>query len=155
MTNSCGGFCKERKENGDIDSIEDVIFRVAYRSIKENVKNTKVNIRAFEGLVHSGALDQFIPDYVKNNENILSKREYLVHKFHLITENSYPKTKEELVDIVEEKGKESIISFAEGDEQRMMLMGLKRFTKYTNYPNIVGLRNEIAEKVKLEKKYCF
>tara|TARA_Y100000034_G_scaffold137043_1_gene219546 strand:+ start:16252 stop:20967 length:4716 start_codon:yes stop_codon:yes gene_type:complete len=94
---------KERKENGDFDSIEDVIFRVAYRSIKENVKNTKVNIRAFEGLVHSGALDQFIPDYVKNNENILSKREYLVHKFHLITENSYPKTKEELVDIVEEK----------------------------------------------------
>lgn len=94
---------KERKENGDFDSIEDVIFRVAYRSIKENVKNTKVNIRAFEGLVHSGALDQFIPDYVKNNKNILSKREYLVHKFHLITENSYPKTKEELVDIVEEK----------------------------------------------------
>ena len=43
------------------------------------------------------------------------------------------------VDIVEEKGKESIISFAEGDEQRMMLMGLKRFTKYQNYPDIVDL----------------
>ena len=59
------------------------------------------------------------------------------------------------VDIVEEKGKESIISFAEGDEQRMMLMGLKRFTKYTNYPDIVDLRIEIAEKVKAENKYCF
>ena len=59
------------------------------------------------------------------------------------------------VDIVEEKGKESIISFAEGDEQRMMLMGLKRFTKYTNYPDIVDLRKEIAEKVKAENKYCF
>lgn len=59
------------------------------------------------------------------------------------------------VDIVEEKGKESIISFAEGDEQRMMLMGLKRFTKYANYPDIVDLRNEIAEKVKAENKYCF
>jgi hypothetical protein len=59
------------------------------------------------------------------------------------------------VDIIEEKGKESIISFAEGDEQRMMLMGLKRFTKYTNYPDIVDLRNEIAEKVKAENKYCF
>ncbi|HRZ74212.1 MAG TPA: acyl-CoA dehydrogenase family protein, partial [Flavobacterium sp.] len=42
------------------------------------------------------------------------------------------------VDIVTQKGKESIISFAEGDEQRMMLMGLRRFTKYTNMPNIVG-----------------
>ena len=59
------------------------------------------------------------------------------------------------VDIVEEKGKESIISFAEGDEQRMMLMGLKRFTKYANYPDIVDLRIEIAEKVKTENKYCF
>jgi alkylation response protein AidB-like acyl-CoA dehydrogenase len=59
------------------------------------------------------------------------------------------------VDIIEEKGKESIISFAEGDEQRMMLMGLNRFTKYVNYPDIVDLRNEIAEKVKAENKYCF
>ncbi len=59
------------------------------------------------------------------------------------------------VSIIEGKGKESIISFAEGDEQRMMLMGLKRFTKYTNYPDIVDLRNEIAEKVKAENKYCF
>ena len=59
------------------------------------------------------------------------------------------------VSIVEGKGKESIISFAEGDEQRMMLMGLKRFTKYTNFPDIVDLRNEIAEKVKAENKYCF
>ncbi|AXT19633.1 acyl-CoA dehydrogenase [Flavobacteriaceae bacterium AU392] len=59
------------------------------------------------------------------------------------------------VDIVEKNGKESIISFAEGDEQRMMLMGLKRFTKYTNYPDIVDLRNAIAEKVKRENKYCF
>ncbi|MCF7567907.1 acyl-CoA dehydrogenase family protein [Sabulilitoribacter arenilitoris] len=59
------------------------------------------------------------------------------------------------INIVEDKGKESIISFAEGDEQRMMLMGLKRFTKYQNYPDIVDLRNEIAEKVKAENKYCF
>jgi alkylation response protein AidB-like acyl-CoA dehydrogenase len=59
------------------------------------------------------------------------------------------------VDIVEKNGKESIISFAKGDEQRMMLMGLKRYTKYTNYPDIVGLRRTIAEKVKAENKYCF
>merc|ERR1712137_1087280 len=52
------------------------------------------------------------------------------------------------VETIEKKGKESIISFAEGDEQRMMLMGLKRFTKYQNYPDIVDLRNEIAEKIK-------
>ncbi len=59
------------------------------------------------------------------------------------------------VEIINKNGKEGIISFAEGDEQRMMLMGLKRFTKYTNYPNVVELRNIIAEKVKAENKYCF
>ncbi|MDR5590029.1 acyl-CoA dehydrogenase family protein [Christiangramia sp. SM2212] len=59
------------------------------------------------------------------------------------------------VDTVTVKAKEGIGSFAEGDEQRMMLMGLKRFTKYTNQPNVVALRNTIAEKLTSENKYCF
>ena len=59
------------------------------------------------------------------------------------------------VDKVNAKGKEAIISFAESDEQRMMLMGLKRYTKYTNYPNIVALRNIVADKVIEENGYCF
>ena len=59
------------------------------------------------------------------------------------------------VDIVALRGKESIISFAEGDEQRMMLMGLRRFTKYTNMPNIVELRETIASKLVTENGYCF
>jgi alkylation response protein AidB-like acyl-CoA dehydrogenase len=59
------------------------------------------------------------------------------------------------VDIVNQKGKEGIVSFAEGDEQRMMLMGLKRFTKYTNMPNVIGLREKIAAKIISENKYCF
>ncbi|KMQ72493.1 acyl-CoA dehydrogenase family protein [Chryseobacterium koreense] len=40
--------------------------------------------------------------------------------------------------------KEGIVSFAEGDEQRMMLSGLRRFTKYTNMPNVVALTEKIA-----------
>jgi len=59
------------------------------------------------------------------------------------------------VEIISKSAKEGIISFAEGDEQRMLLMGLKRFTKYANYPNVVALRNLIAEKMKAENKYCF
>ena len=59
------------------------------------------------------------------------------------------------VNKIGEKGKEAIIYFAEGDEQRMMLMGLKRFTKYTNNPNVIVLRNTIAAKVIEENKYCF
>jgi len=59
------------------------------------------------------------------------------------------------VDIVIKNGREGIISFSEGDEQRMLLMGLKRFTKYVNYPNVIKLRTIIAEKLKAENKYCF
>lgn len=59
------------------------------------------------------------------------------------------------VDIITIKGKESIISFAEGDEQRMMLMGLKRFTKYSNMPNIIALRETITSKLVSENAYCF
>lgn len=59
------------------------------------------------------------------------------------------------IDIIETAGKHSIISFAEGDEQRMMLMGLRRYLKYTNMPNIIELRNIIADKITEENKYCF
>ena len=59
------------------------------------------------------------------------------------------------VDIVNQKGKEGIASFATGDEQRMMLMGLRRFTKYTNMPNVVELREIIANKLVTENDYCY
>lgn len=59
------------------------------------------------------------------------------------------------VDIVMRKAKEAIISFAEGDEQRMMLMGLKRFTKYQNQPNVVQLKEMIADAVAERNGYTF
>jgi hypothetical protein len=37
----------------------------------------------------------------------------------------------------------------------MMLMGLRRFTKYTNMPNIVALRETITKKLVSENEYCF
>jgi hypothetical protein len=59
------------------------------------------------------------------------------------------------VEKINAKGKEAIISFTDGDEQKMLLMGLKRFTKYTNYPNIISLRKVIAQKIITENQYCF
>ncbi len=59
------------------------------------------------------------------------------------------------VDIIFNKGKEGIVSFAEGDEQRMMLMGLRRFTKYVNQPNVIELREIIASKIVADNKYSF
>ena len=51
-------------------------------------------------------------------------------------------------------GEEVILTFAEGDEQRMLLMGLKRFTKGYNI-NPKQLRRSIAKKLIEENKYCF
>jgi hypothetical protein len=41
-------------------------------------------------------------------------------------------------------GKEAIMSFAEGDELRMMLMGLKRFTKIDPH-NLKNARRKVAD----------
>jgi hypothetical protein len=59
------------------------------------------------------------------------------------------------VEIAASKGKEAIISFADGDMQRMLLMGLRRFTKYANYPNVIELKNLIAEEIKAKDGYTF
>ena len=59
------------------------------------------------------------------------------------------------VDDIVKNAKEAIVSFAEGDEQRMMLMGLKRFTKYQNQPNVVDLRKTIATTLTEANTYCY
>ena len=53
-----------------------------------------------------------------------------------------------------QSGEEVILSFAKGDERRMLLMGLKRFTKgYIINPK--NLRRELADKLIKENQYCF
>lgn len=56
------------------------------------------------------------------------------------------------VDLVNKHGKEAINAFAEGDEQRMMLLGLKRFTKYGPF-NSKEARRRIADKLITDKRY--
>ena len=51
-------------------------------------------------------------------------------------------------------GKSGLVAFASGDELRMMLMGLKRFTKY-EIVNTKDVRRAVAEKLSAENGYCF
>ncbi len=57
-------------------------------------------------------------------------------------------------DKVNKAGKDAINSFAEGDEQRMILMGLKRFTKAEPF-NSKAARRRIADHMISEGKYSF
>ncbi len=51
-------------------------------------------------------------------------------------------------------GKHAISAFNDGDTLRIMLMGLKRFTKYEAY-NTTAARRRIADKLIEENEYCF
>jgi len=57
-------------------------------------------------------------------------------------------------DKINKAGKDALNSFAEGDELRMMLMGLKRFTKLVAF-NPREARQLIAQGLINENKYCY
>lgn len=58
------------------------------------------------------------------------------------------------VDNVSVAGKEALYSFAEGDELRMMLVGLRRFTKSEPF-NIKETRQRVAKQLIEANKYCY
>jgi alkylation response protein AidB-like acyl-CoA dehydrogenase len=60
----------------------------------------------------------------------------------------------EAIDKVDAAAKEAIVSFAKGDEQKVMLMGLKRFTK-PDFINTKELRRQVADVMISEGKYPF
>lgn len=58
----------------------------------------------------------------------------------------------DVADQISKCGKDAINAFAEGDEQRMMLLGLKRFTKAAPF-NSKEAKRRIAEKIIADNKY--
>ncbi len=58
------------------------------------------------------------------------------------------------IDRLAKAGKTAIASFADGDEKKMMLLGLKRFSKYEIY-NTTAARRRIADALIAADGYCF
>ena len=166
-----GPASKVQEELMGIPSFETPDFSELFAEEKAIVSNLK---KAFL-MVAGGAVQKFGPDLDAHQQLLMAAADMLIEIYMaestiLRTEKTAKKdgedkVKEEIamaklylykaVDIVNLKGKESIISFAEGDEQRMMLMGLRRFTKYINMPNIVALRETITTKLVTENEYCY
>jgi len=138
-------------------------------------KGILINLKKAFLMVAGGAVQKYGPDLDSHQQLLMAAADILIEIYmaestilrteKLVKKEGEAKVPEQIamaklylyhaVDIIAQKGKESIISFAEGDEQRMMLMGLRRFTKYTNMPNIVALRETITTKLVAENQYCF
>jgi hypothetical protein len=166
-----GPATKVQEELMGIPSFDTPDYTELFAEEKEMIGKLK---KAFL-MVAGGAVQKYGPDLEEHQQLLMAAADILIEIYiaestllrteKLAKKNGEATVKEQIamaklylykaVDIVTQKGKESIISFAEGDEQRMMLMGLRRFTKYTNMPNIVGLRETITTKLVAENDYCF
>ena len=166
-----GPATKVQEELMGIPSFDTPDYSELFSEEKEIIAKLK---KAFL-MVAGGAVQKYGPDLEEHQQLLTAAADMLIEIYMaestiLRTEKMAKKqgdnsVKEQIamaklylykaVDIVTQKGKESIISFAEGDEQRMMLMGLRRFTKYANMPNIVALRETITAKLVAENNYCF
>jgi hypothetical protein len=58
------------------------------------------------------------------------------------------------MDRMQVNGKHAIIAMSQGDQQRMLLMGLKRFTKAEAY-NAVLARRAVSDALTSANRYCF
>lgn len=166
-----GPASKVQEELMGIPSFDTPDYSELFAEEKELVGKLK---KAFL-MVAGGAVQKYGPDLEAHQQLLMAAADILIEIYmaestllrteKLAKNQGEEKVQEQIamaklylykaVDVVAQKGKESIISFAEGDEQRMMLMGLRRFTKYTNMPNIVGLRETITSKLVSENQYCF
>ncbi len=166
-----GPASKVQEELMGIPSFDTPDYSELFSEEKEMIAKLK---KAFL-MVAGGAVQKYGPELDGHQQLLMAAADILIEIYmaestilrteKLVKSKGHEAVKEQVamaelylykaVDIITQKGKESIISFAEGDEQRMMLMGLRRFTKYTNMPNIVGLRETITTKLVAENSYCF
>ncbi len=155
----------------EIPSFEMPDYSELFSEEKVIIENLK---KAFL-MVSGKAIQTYMMELEKHQQLILDAAEilieiYIAESTILRTEKLAKKVGEEKVEAqiamaklvlsqavekTQKYGKEAINYFAEGDENRMMKMGLKRFTKYTNEPNTIALRKVIANKVIAENKFCF
>ncbi|MBS1549259.1 MAG: acyl-CoA dehydrogenase family protein [Bacteroidetes bacterium] len=130
-----------------------------YSAYMSEEKAILANLKKVFLMVSGAALQKYMMDIEKQQHLLLNASEilnqiYMAESAVLRAEKHFASDSVEasmaqlnLYKAVEKTivaAKEGIISFAEGDEQRMMLSGLRRFTKYTNHPNVVALTEKVA-----------
>lgn len=146
-----------------------------YSELFAQEKEILTNLKKVFFMVAGAALQKFGADLEQHQQLILKASSILIEIYMsesaILRAERIAKTKSEsdaeitikfaklqLFDSVETIKRDAtagIISFTEGDEQRMMLSGLRRFTRYNEYPNVVLLKSEVAEYLIKQNKYTF
>ncbi|MDR2235811.1 MAG: acyl-CoA dehydrogenase family protein [Chryseobacterium sp.] len=130
-----------------------------YSEFMSEEKSIIANLKKVFLMVSGAALQKFMMDIEKQQHLLLNASEilnqiYMAESAVLRAEKHFSPDSVEAamaqlnlykaVEKIIAAAKEGIVSFAEGDEQRMMLSGLRRFTKYANHPNVVALTEKVA-----------
>ncbi len=141
-------FAKEKKALRNLKKAGLMVAGAAAQKLMQNLKD--------EQEILMNLADMLIEGYVAESailrvEKLIGVRGEEACKIHQLMAQVY------LYHAIEKAayaGRQAIYAFAEGDEQRMMLMGLKRFTKLDPV-NLKEARRTIADQVIKENKYPF
>lgn len=144
-----------------------------YSELFSQEKEILTNLKKAFFMVAGAALQKFGADLEKHQQLILRASAILIEIYIaesvILRVERIAKTKSEAdisikfailqlfdsVEVIKREATAGIVSFTEGDEQRMMLSGLRRFTRYNEFPNIVRLKTEVADYLIKENKYSY
>jgi len=94
---------KERVLNGEYKDLPDLLYRVAYRNAMEGAKNIKIDVTGISGLAYSGAIEELLPNCVRNNKDIVCKKTYILKQYEKICDAGIFPKRDKLIKMVEHR----------------------------------------------------
>lgn len=156
----------ELMEIPSFDDEEETLFAAEYKAIKQAKKSIL--------MVAGAAAQKFMLELEKQQEILMNLADMAIEVF--TAESALLRTHKlismkgedaaalqadmtrcylyEALERIHSAGKEALSAFAEGDELRMMLIGMKRFTKYENL-NTIAIRRKVAARMISQNDYAF
>lgn len=144
--NADGSFAEEQKTIANMKKSILMVAGAAVQKLMTNLTNEQEIIMNIADMaLQTFIAESFLLRVMKNADRGSEEK----NKVHVVLMQC---CLNDAVDIVAKCGKEAINAFADGDEQRMMLLGLKRFTKTQPF-NSKDARRLIADKLIEDGRY--
>jgi hypothetical protein len=143
-----GTFANEHKA---LKGFKKTILMVAGSAVQKLMETLSKEQEVLMNIADLSIMTYMAESVLLRVEKLISKKgeEACEHEIAIVKTHFY-----DTADRINKAGKDAINSFAEGDEAKMMLMGLKRFTK-TDAFNPKEARQKIATRVIESNKYDF